>query len=105
MVDEQKIYTTTDMYTKVLLGLVAVGFTAWAGVVYNTGNQAIQAVQVNDIKISKLVEELQDHETRPWHPEAGLQIRETTTKLIHLDQQLDRIEEKLGQALSQSNGR
>lgn len=93
-----------DGFTKILLGTVAAGFVAWAGVVYDTGQQALRAVELNSQRIDAALVRLSRHEERPWHNDAGEAIVRISTRLDGIEKTLERME-RLAEGERRANDR
>lgn len=83
-----------DAIAKALLGLLAVAFTAWAGVVYQTGQAAMRLTEINQEKVLQVTDrvlELRDMVAR--HASEG--HRESVTSLALLRQQIKENDRRL----------
>ena len=72
-----------------LLGLVAAGFLGWSFQV----SRAVSAVEILSEKMLSVERDLEQHEDRPWHNEAGHMIRLQAEQLSRLEAILKQLNE------------
>jgi hypothetical protein len=79
-----------------LASLVAVGFFAWAGVVWT----AVSRLDILASNITIMAERQKRHEVRGWHEEAGVLIQLQAGKLNRIEIDINRLEQKVDQLLN-----
>lgn len=89
-----------DFFTKMLLGALTVGFTAWAGVVYQTGTRAAGAVEVQNEMLLNIRGQLAAHENKPWHGMVGVNVSQLQQQIKDLERRVERLEHKTGASIA-----
>ena len=63
-----------------LMSLLILAFTAWAGVLWTTGNNTLLELRTLSEREKALREELKEHQLEPWHSKAGEELREISSQ-------------------------
>ena len=83
-----------EYFVEILVSLLLVAFTAWASVVWNTGNKALELLADVKNRISELAVETRHiterfaaHEHKPWHARAGEDLSSLKARVDALERE------------------
>lgn len=84
-----------------LLGLLTTAFIAWAGVIWSAWEDVSDtlfeihsAVEVTAVELKNLAKQVERHESRPWHDEAGAMHSQARREMDVMRQRLNQVESK-----------
>ena len=87
-------------FNKVLMVIVAAGFMAWAGVVYNASDKVDLLLHSQE----RMQRDFENHERRGWHEEMGVRVSGLEAKFAVIERDLSKANEKLDRLVYSMNG-